>query len=422
MLVEYADVTIGKQVHFKGFEFDARFIGDVTNTYRSVVGETGLGTYRTELSSSIFDIVSLVAVLVLPDFDLRQPELPDVTLQTFIGRLILHTCRLFSKDKSFSLLQSYQRKMVFERLPPILSSDELIEIAFKRGSKIKGKGSDGGKVTVAANTFIKHLGSVSKKYPNFDALPEFYRELADLIAGVDNLRKDLSSIGWAADRIEKILREYKFKIRRAGKKSGMQGIHRKAAYGRMASIVREISGSIERVNEARELLRKIPTLEDLPTVVVAGHPNVGKSSIVNSLSTARIKVASYPFTTKNVSIGNFIHGDTKYQLVDTPGLLDRPNKGNVEVQAVLALRHVGDLILFLIDTSGSSGYTTESQLNLLEDVRLEFAPRPILVARSKDDLSDDEDGVWDLSVSIGDPESMMKLKNALLDALDSISE
>jgi len=44
--------------------------------------------------------------------------------------------------------------------------------------------------------------------------------------------------------------------------------------------------------------------EDEFTVVVAGYPNVGKSSFIRLVSTAEPEIAAYPFTTKGVIVGH----------------------------------------------------------------------------------------------------------------------
>ena len=57
-------------------------------------------------------------------------------------------------------------------------------------------------------------------------------------------------------------------------------------------------------------------------VVIVGFPNAGKSSIVKSLTNARIEVAEYPFTTNLPEPGMMPYKDIKIQLVDTPPLTE----------------------------------------------------------------------------------------------------
>ena len=54
-------------------------------------------------------------------------------------------------------------------------------------------------------------------------------------------------------------------------------------------------------------LRRIPVIDlSLPTIVLVGAPNVGKSSIVRAVSTGTPEVNDYPFTTRGVCIGHIL--------------------------------------------------------------------------------------------------------------------
>ena len=136
-------------------------------------------------------------------------------------------------------------------------------------------------------------------------------------------------------------------------------------------------------------MRKLPSVDpDEPVVVVAGSPNVGKSALIGALSSGEPEVAAYPFTTKQLHLGHFLHRRRSYQMVDTPGLLDRPmdERNLIEMQAIAALENIGDILVVLIDASESSGSSLEEQLNLLDEIRSLVTERPILVVHSKSDI------------------------------------
>ena len=80
---------------------------------------------------------------------------------------------------------------------------------------------------------------------------------------------------------------------------------------------------------------------------------MGKSKLVTELSTAAPEIAPYPFTTKGIVIGHIEDGWMKFQIIDTPGLLDRnfEDRNDIEKQAVLALRYLTDVMVFVIDPS-----------------------------------------------------------------------
>jgi nucleolar GTP-binding protein len=135
-------------------------------------------------------------------------------------------------------------------------------------------------------------------------------------------------------------------------------------------------------------LRARPHLETgVPTVVVAGFPNVGKSSLVARLSTAHPEVADYPFTTLAIAVGHADLGFDRMQVVDTPGVLGRPDRMNpAEAEAIATVEKAAHVILFVIDPTESCGYTQADQEGLLARWRTEFPTTPILEVETKSDL------------------------------------
>jgi nucleolar GTP-binding protein len=77
-------------------------------------------------------------------------------------------------------------------------------------------------------------------------------------------------------------------------------------------------------------------------------------------------------------------------VVDTPGLLDRElsERNDIERQAVLALKYLADVIVFVLDPSETSGYTMDKQLRLLAEVKKEFVAIPVIEVENKIDLLD----------------------------------
>ena len=86
----------------------------------------------------------------------------------------------------------------------------------------------------------------------------------------------------------------------------------------------------------------------------------------------------------------------KIQCLDTPGILDRPmgKRNNIELQAILALRLISDLIIFVFDPTISSGYSVESQIELYNEIRYNFSKEgqiEILIIFNKMDLARDSE-------------------------------
>ena len=153
---------------------------------------------------------------------------------------------------------------------------------------------------------------------------------------------------------------------------------------------------------------------------------MGKSALITALSSGEPQVATYPFTTKQLHLGHFIHRRRVYQMVDTPGLLDRPmeERNQIEMQAIAALEHLGDVIVFLIDHSGDSTTSVSEQENLLEDIRGLISERQILVASSKSDLIDPTIDSAELKISSQTGEGLDDFRNLLIEiiAADEVSD
>jgi len=122
--------------------------------------------------------------------------------------------------------------------------------------------------------------------------------------------------------------------------------------------------------------------------MVTGYPNVGKSSFVNKISRANVDVQPYPFTTKSLFIGHTDYQYTRWQVIDTPGILDHPleERNTIEMQAITALAHLHSAVLFFIDISEQCGHTIKKQAALYASLKPLFANKPVLIVATKCDV------------------------------------
>lgn len=100
------------------------------------------------------------------------------------------------------------------------------------------------------------------------------------------------------------------------------------------------------------------------------------------------QVQPYAFTTKSIYVGHFDYQSTKWQVVDTPGLLDRPlsEKNTIELTSVTALTHIQAAILYFLDPSETCGYKLADQVNLFHNIRVLFRGQPIVIVVNKTDI------------------------------------
>lgn len=139
--------------------------------------------------------------------------------------------------------------------------------------------------------------------------------------------------------------------------------------------------------ESRHLELVLKTVADIGLV---GYPNAGKSSLLEALTHAHPKTASYPFTTRTPVVGMLDFPDfTRITIADIPGLIDGAHR-NVGLGHTF-LRHIerANGLLFVLDMEGTDERDPIEDLrNLREELRLyqaELIDRPALVVANKMD-------------------------------------
>jgi nucleolar GTP-binding protein len=279
------------------------------------------------------------------------------------------------------------------------SPDELLEMAFHKARKVAGRarGTIKGKprfvksraleltkISAAIDVLVGKLEAIVAGMPHLNQLAPFYQELVRYIIDPDEYKQALGATVWASGQLKKIARQTRSELRRVRDIKEINR-YRTAAYGRAASVLKQIKNRLASLEKSRRALKELPAIKtDLPTVVIAGYPNIGKSTLLRALTGSTPEIAPYPFTTKQLMLG--YTKDVQY--IDTPGLLDRPfaKRKPVEKQAILALRHLATLIVFVIDPTEACGYGLPQQVELLQQVKALFK-RPVLVVLTKIDLA-----------------------------------
>ena len=138
-------------------------------------------------------------------------------------------------------------------------------------------------------------------------------------------------------------------------------------------------------------------LKTIADVGLVGYPNVGKSTLLSVISSAKPKIANYHFTTLSPNLGVVKRYDGAFVVADIPGLIE--GAGNGVGLGTEFLRHVDRtrLIVHVVDISGSEGrdpvtdYRTSNAELKKYDKRL--ASLPQIVALNKADLLYDDEAV-----------------------------
>ena len=297
-------------------------------------------------------------------------------------------------------------------IPTVLTSDEILDKAFRKASKVDYQGRTRiesvreiniGKLKSASDVIVSTMGKYVKAFPSFGRLSPFYAELIDVTIGTDKLRKSLGALDWCRGNVARVS---KAAIRDIGAARTISQIDeaRRSSYGRISSFVKQVNKELKFLGQARNTMRKFPAVNpELPTIVIAGAPNVGKSQLVNKISSAKPRVAVYPFTTQEISVGTFEMRHLRYQVIDTPGLLDRElaERNKIELRAILALKYLANAIIFMFDPTEACGYSMSDQENLLATVKREFKNVPIIEVENKVDLQKSESERIKISASTG---------------------
>ena len=313
--------------------------------------------------------------------------------------------------------------------PPTPRSVEILDIAFHRASLATPKGSSKAerdrrraqlKIIRSGATVQRQLRAITGSFHR-PGLTDFERSLIGTRFGDGTFERSMARVARAIERIRGLQRESERSLRGASGPDEL-GTEVRRFYGRLSSHVREIDGDLAQLDAMRRFLRSRPQLEpSTPTVVVAGFPNVGKSALVARLSSARPRVAEFPFTTLSIEVGHADLGFDRWQILDTPGVLGRAGRSNpAEQEAVTAVEKGARVVLFVIDPTESCGYPLADQESLLERWRRELPGRPILVVESKADLVPNRT-TDRLRISIVTGEGIEELRKAIRDAIPSLS-
>jgi GTP-binding protein len=144
-------------------------------------------------------------------------------------------------------------------------------------------------------------------------------------------------------------------------------------------------------------------------VALVGFPNVGKSTLIASISAAKPKIADYPFTTLVPNLGVVRYGSsnqrTEFVVADIPGLIEGAADGKGLGHQFL--RHIerARALVILLDLANSAALDPRAQRDTLLDELGRYQPslleRPRLVVGSRGDLASDEpeEGLYDLVIS-----------------------
>lgn len=244
------------------------------------------------------------------------------------------------------------------------------------------------KVKYTQENFNEKLSAIIDEFPRLDDIHPFYGDLLHVLYNKDHYKLALGQVNTARNIIGKIAKDY-VKLLKYGDSLYRCKSLKVAALGRMCTVIKRISPSLAYLEQIRQHMARLPSIDpNTRTILICGYPNVGKSSFINKITRADVDVQPYAFTTKSLFVGHTDYKYLRYQVIDTPGILDRPfeDRNIIEMCSITALAHLKAAVLFFLDISGSCGYSIGQQAALFHSIKSLFMNKPLVIVCNKIDL------------------------------------
>jgi len=258
-------------------------------------------------------------------------------------------------------------------------------------SRIRGFYSH--KIKFTQQNFHDRMSKILTDFPRLDDLHPFHQDLLGIMYQRDHYKIALSDVSKVRNLCDNISRDTTRMIKHADSLYRCKLI-KKSALGRMAKLVMGMDQTLKYLEEVRQHLSRLPSIDpNTRTLLITGFPNVGKSSLINTLTRAEVEVQPWAHTTRSLYVGHMDYRNIKWQVIDTPGLLDQPiaERSTHEMLSITALAHLKAAIVYMFDVSEQCGFNLESQLQLFENICPLFKNKPLFVMVNKTDVVAKED-------------------------------
>ncbi|KAK4244988.1 putative nucleolar GTP-binding protein 1 [Corynascus novoguineensis] len=337
----------------------------------------GRGTDQTVGHHEAGRTVGLHSLAVLPR--LQRCGIGQMIIKAFLDQMkncgLVDRVALICQDH----LVSYYERLGFKHLGPSKvqfggggwHDMEFIDIILSRTQRRLPTQ----KLRFTQETCSEKFGAIISSFPVLTDQHPFHRDLMNILYDADHFKVALGQISTAKHLIETISRDYVRLLKYSQSLFQCKQLKR-AALGRMATLIKRLKDPLLYLDQVRQHLARLPDINPTTrTLLVAGFPNVGKSSFVRSVTRADTPVEPYAFVSSNRSS------------------LDHPleEMNTIEMQSVTALAHLRAAVLFFIDISEQCGYSLKAQCNLFKSIKPLFANKMVFVVLNKMDIKTFED-------------------------------
>jgi len=244
------------------------------------------------------------------------------------------------------------------------------------------------KVKFTQQNYHDKLSQIIADFPQIEDIHPFYADLMNVLYDKDHYKLALGQINTARHLIDNVSKDYA-RLMKYGDSMYRCKQLKKAALGRMCTIMKRQNQSLQYLEQVRQHLSRLPSIDpNTRTLLLTGFPNVGKSSFMNKVTHADVEVQPYAFTTKSLFVGHMDYKFLRWQVVDTPGILDHSleERNTIEMTAITALAHLRAAVLFVMDISEQCNKSIEEQIDLFKNIKPLFSNKPIFVLLNKIDV------------------------------------
>ena len=165
------------------------------------------------------------------------------------------------------------------------------------------------KVKYTAETIHEKLSFIIDGFPKLNDIHPFFADLINVLYDKDHYKLALGHVHSCRNLTDNIAKDY-VRLMKYGDSLYRCKMLKKAALGRMCTILKKLASSLSYLEEVRKHLARLPSINPFErTLLITGYPNVGKSSFINKITNANVEVQPYPFTTQSLYVG---HTDFNY--------------------------------------------------------------------------------------------------------------